>query len=36
MNCPNCGHELDVPEDTQIVVCEECGTPVEVNQDEED
>jgi hypothetical protein len=35
INCPECGCEIEVPEDTEIVVCPECYTPVEVNQDEE-
>ena len=35
MKCPYCGDELDVPKDTEIVVCENCGKPVEVNQSED-
>ena len=33
MKCPKCSEEIeDIPEDTEIVVCPNCHTPVEVNQ----
>jgi hypothetical protein len=34
MNCPFCEHWIDAPPDTEIVVCEKCGKPLEVNDDE--
>lgn len=34
MNCPKDGTHIDIPNDTEMVVCPVCHTPYEVNNEE--
>lgn len=32
MNCPICDDFIEVPDDTEIVVCPKCHIPIAVNE----